>query len=273
MVALLALPMAPALAQPTRIVSMNVCTDQLTLMLAPRKHIKSLSYLVARPDISVSTEAAAGLVLNHGQSEEILPLDPDLVFAGRYTARPIVFLLQDLGYNLVELDISRSLGDIRERVRQVGRAVGAPEQAQDIVAAMDARLAQLAPRPGARRPSAAYYQRNGYTAGRDTLVGDVIAHAGLENLGARFGIHGNGRLPLETLLQASPEILIIDDHKPQAPALAYEILQHPALMALMQRAVPVVVPTRLWICGLPSTLDAVEILAQARQRVLEGGMP
>ena len=93
-----------------------------------------------------------------------------------------------------------------------------------------------------------------------------MAHAGLDNLAGRLGIRGNGRLPLETLLTAKPDILIIDDRKWNAPALAHDILRHPALKSLIERSLRVTVPTRLWICGLPSTLDAVEILADARRR-------
>ena len=121
MTAVTAVPVASAtVAAPTRIVSMNVCTDQLTLMLAPRPHIQSLSHLVADDGISVSADRIAGISLNHGRSEEILPMYPDLIIAGRYTSRPTVMLLTELGYPLIELDISRSIADIRERVRELG---------------------------------------------------------------------------------------------------------------------------------------------------------
>ncbi|VUX47070.1 conserved hypothetical protein [Candidatus Defluviicoccus seviourii] len=262
---------APVHAQPDRIVSLNLCTDQMALMLVPRETIRSLSYLAVRPDISAASDRAGGIPLNHGRSEEILPLHPDMILAGRYTSRPTVFLLKRLGYDVLDQDISRSIADVRERVREVGRALGRASEAEARVAAMDARLAALAARPGERRPTALYYQPNGYTAGADTLVGDVMAHAGLDNLGARARVQGHGRMPLETLIELQPEILIVDDRKPQAPALAYEALRHPALKAMIDRSVQVIVPTRLWICGIPTVVDAVEILAAAREQVLSGG--
>jgi iron complex transport system substrate-binding protein len=261
---------APAYAQPQRIVSLNLCTDQMALMLAPRETIRSLSYLSVRADIAAASDRASGLPLNHGRAEEILPLAPDIVLAGRYTSRPTVFLLKRLGYNVLDQDISRSIADVRERVREAGRALGRADETEAEVAAMDRRLATLAPRPGERRPTAVYYQPNGYTAGADTLVGDIIAHAGLDNLGARAGVRGHGRMTLETLLELQPEILIVDDRKPNAPALAYEVLRHPALKALIDRSEPVIVPTRLWICGIPAVVDAVEILAAARAKVIAG---
>lgn len=258
---------AAADAAPQRIVSLNLCTDQLALLLAPRETIRSLSYLAVRPEISFSADLAAGMPLNHGRSEEILPLAPDIVLAGRYTSRPTVFLLQRLGYRVLDQDISRSIAEVRTRVGEVGEVLGAQAEAEALVTTMDQRLAALAPAAGERRPTAVYYQANGYTAGDDTLVGDIIAHAGLENLGGRLGIKGHGRLPLETLLELQPDILIRDDQQPRAPALAYEVLRHPALQALIDRSLQVTVPTRLWICGIPAVIEAVAILSAARRQV------
>lgn len=269
-IAVLSSAITPAYAGPNRIVSLNLCTDQLALMLAPWETIRSLSYLSVRPDISAASDRAGGIPLNHGRAEEILPLHPDIVLAGRYTSRPTVFLLKRLGYDVLDQDISRSIADVRERVREVGHVLGRASEAEAEVAAMDAHLATLAPRPGERRPTALYYQPNGFTAGADTLVGDIIAHAGLDNLGACAGIRGHGRMPLEMLLDLQPEILIVDDRKPQAPALAYEVLRHPALKALIGRSVQVIIPTRLWICGIPAVVEAVEILAQARLKLGRG---
>ncbi|MFO1153913.1 MAG: ABC transporter substrate-binding protein [Rhodospirillales bacterium] len=224
-VAIALLTIVPARARPERIVSINLCSDQLTLMLAPRASIRSLSYLVARPDASAFSDRVGDTPLNHGRAEEILPLAPDMILAGRYTSRPTIFLLQRLGYPVLDQDISRSVADVRDRVREVGRAIGAEAEAETAVADMDVRLADLSPQPGDdRRPTAIYYQPNGYTAGDDTLVGDIITHAGLKNLADGLGVRGHERMPLETLLHLSPDLLIFSDVQPQAPALAYEVL-------------------------------------------------
>ncbi len=268
--AALLLAAAPAGAAPQRIVSVNLCTDQLALLMAPREHVISVSYLAARPDISFESDRVGDILLNHGRSEEILPLAPDIVLAGRYTARPTVFLLQRLGYKVFDQDISRSIAEVRERVGEVGEVLGTQAEARALIAAMDQRLAALAPTTGERRPTAVYYQANGYTAGNDTLVGDIIEHAGLENLGGRLGIAGHGRMPLETLLDLQPDILIRDDQPPRAPALAYEVLRHPALQALIDRSLQVTVPSRLWICGIPTVVEAVAILSEARRQITAG---
>ena len=65
---------AAGAAEPRRIVSTNVCTDQLVLMLAERARIASISYLAADPTMSSMSREAVGLRVNHGLAEEIIPL-------------------------------------------------------------------------------------------------------------------------------------------------------------------------------------------------------
>src|SRR5438067_3348422 len=84
-------PAADGAVKPTRIVSMNLCTDELVLRLADRKNIASVTWL-ARGGSSNVSELAAQVPINHGLAEEIIPLDPDLVIAGVYTTRAAVAL-------------------------------------------------------------------------------------------------------------------------------------------------------------------------------------
>ena len=82
-------------AKPQRIVSINLCLDQLVLMLADPEHIQSLTFLSLDPAYSFMHEEAANVrVINHGAAEEILPLEPDLVLAGQFSASFAVQVLQ-----------------------------------------------------------------------------------------------------------------------------------------------------------------------------------
>src|ERR1700704_5523405 len=80
-------PAAEAVSKPRRIVSINLCTDELVLRLADRRNITSVTWLSGLPESSNVVNLAAGIPVNHGLAEEIIPLDPDLVLAGIYTAR------------------------------------------------------------------------------------------------------------------------------------------------------------------------------------------
>ena len=55
--------------KPKRIVSLNLCTDQLLLTLGLRSRIVSLTFLAADPSASAMAEAARGIATNRGRAE------------------------------------------------------------------------------------------------------------------------------------------------------------------------------------------------------------
>ena len=252
--------------KPGRIVSMNLCADQLVILLADRDRIASVSYLAARPEASSMADAAADIPLNYGTVEEVLPLEPDLVFAGAFTTRPTVFLLRKLGRPVVELPAASSLAGVRANIRMIAEAVGEARRGEDLVAGLDADLAAVET-PAETRPSAMTYSGGGFTSGGETLPNAVIEAAGFRNLARVMGLTGSGQLPLEALLIARPDLLIIGRRR-VGQALANETFRHPALARAFGRVATVRMPDRLWICETPHVADTVRRLATAR---LPGG--
>ena len=266
LVALLALfwPAVAAADRPQRIVSMNLCTDQLVMLLADRERIASVSYLAADPRSSVLSAQAGDLHLNHGLAEEILPLRPDLVVAGVFTTRPTVFLLRKLGYPVIDVPVANGLDDIRANIRRVAAALGEPARGDRLIADFDARLDPHAPAAD-RRPLAALYWANGWTSGRGTLASAIVAAAGFRNLADTLGIAGTGQLPLATLLTAGPEVLIMG-RVHDGPARANEVFRHPALRRAFADKPIVRVPDRFWVCGTPFVAEAIARLSEAASR-------
>src|SRR6056297_3507789 len=82
---------------PRRVVSINLCTDQLAMMLAAPGQLISVSDLAADPHRSAMAEAARAYPVNHGRAEEVYLLDPDLVLTGAYNARATVEMLRGVG--------------------------------------------------------------------------------------------------------------------------------------------------------------------------------
>ena len=251
-------------AEPQRIVSINVCTDQLLLLLASPEKIASLSFLATDKDTSAMVETAAGFPINHGLAEEILRIEPDLVLAWEYTARSTVSILRKLDYPVVELPAATSLDDIRANIRTVAKAVGEIERGEALVAAFDKRLPPIgsAP-PDTFSPVAALYWANGYSSGDDTLAGAVVKAAGFRNLAGELGIRGTAQIPLETLIASNPDIIITDDIH-QTPALATEVFRHPALQAIFKDHRRVHIPSPLWACGTPVIADIIAELYAVR---------
>ena len=253
---------APPETPPARVVSINLCTDQLAMRLAAPGQLVSVSMLARDPRSSTMAEAAKAWPVNQGLAEEVYLLHPDLVLAGRYTARASVEMLTRLGVTVVIFDPADSLEALRAGIEKMGAALGREEAAAAELAAFDTRLAAIraaAPAP-ARRPTAATYEANGYTSGAETLAGEIIETAGYRPIAGDLGFPYGGMLPLEALVMADPDLVIRGARQPGA-SRSEEVLDHPALAALSGASA--VVEDHDWICGLPSVLDAVERLMRA----------
>lgn len=262
-----------ALGAEARFASLNVCADQLLLMLADREEIASLSYHAENPVFSYHWQRAVGVPTNRGQAEELLAAAPTLVLGGTFSNPATQDLLDKLGIAILPLEVPTDFGGIRTQVLAVAEALGHPERGRRIVAELDRRLAALTVTHTGHRPLAAVYQENGITAGRGTLVDAVIAAAGFENLAGRLGLAGYAALSLEDLALNPPALLISSLETTDAPSLARQILGHPALAALSRRAAQATVPASLWVCPGPYTVEAAELLARERDRLPREAAP
>lgn len=269
---LLAAAPQEAQAQPRRIVSLNVCSDQLLLLLADPSRIASLSFLAAEPASSAMAAQAKGFHLNRGRAEEILPLEPDLVLAGAYGARSTVALLRRLGYPVVEMPLATSLSDVAAHIRMVATVVGEGAKGERLIANFGARLKAIPKPPPGPRPVAVLFEPNGITSGQGTLADAVMAAAGFDNLARRLGVSGVGQVPLEAVVAARPDALILGRLAAEHPSLATASLAHPALAQAASGAVANL-PHHLWACPIPAVADAVAALALLRKGITPGGPP
>ena len=250
-------------ARPQRIVSINLCADELLLRLADRRRIASVTRLARDADNSNVAELAAGLPLNHGLAEEVMAMRPDIVLAGVYSPQNTIDILRRLGVNVVEFDVPNSLDDVRAEIRRLAAAIGEQDRGEELVREFDARFATLA-REAHRPPLRAVVLRpNGITAGKGSLVEDVMRRAGLENLAARLDAGNYLQIPLEGVALQGADVMIVDGESNGAPSLATETLNHPVVAALGRRVRVVSMPARLWTCGGPNLVDAAERLIAA----------
>ncbi|MEL7466483.1 MAG: ABC transporter substrate-binding protein [Pseudomonadota bacterium] len=264
--AALSLYASASTAAPERVVSVNLCTDQLAMLVAAPGQMRSVSFLAHDPRSSAMVEEASALPPNRGQAEEVFLMKPDLVVAGSFTSRATLDMLRRLGVEVVEFAPANSLDDIRASLRQMGEALGREARAAELIAAFDADL-EAARAEGEARPRAALYYAKSYTLGAGTLADSVMEAAGLSNVAAELGVTGGGRLPLEALVMATPDI-VVTGREMEGAARATETFSHPALAALRSEIDAAPVADRNWICGTPFITAAIRRLSAARDAVL-----
>ncbi|WP_326525238.1 ABC transporter substrate-binding protein [Sphingomonas sp.] len=248
---------APGDAAPRRIVSADLCADQLVLHLADRGQIAGLSRNAADPSLSAAAARARGLPILRDSAEMLLVADPDMVVAmpgwrGMRGGRQP---------RLIEVPSAETYPAIVERLRVVGDATGHAGRAEALVRAMDARLAKL-PRDAGRGKVAAYYQRRGYMTGTGTLVDDLMRRVGLVNLAGRLGKPVLSQLTLEEMVAAKPDYLILESATARVADQGTEMLHHPAL-----RDIPKLWLPQAWtVCGSPEYVLAAENLVRQMTR-------
>lgn len=258
---------AAALADmPRRVVSLNLCTDQLAMLLAAPGQLISVSYIARDPRASAMTKEAAQYPINHGGAEEIYLLKPDLVLAGAYTARATVNMLRRLDIPVRIMRPALTLDAVADRITEMGEALGRQDAANALRSSFEAELAELRSVDGPRL-RAAIYNANGWTPGENSLPGQILNAAGFTNVATDEGFAYGGEMPLELLVMAQPDLIVsaptYDGH-----SRAEDILAHPALRALSGTAAGENVADNTWLCGTPHVLDAVRRLSKARRALL-----
>ena len=237
-----------------RVVSMNLCTDQLVMMLADPDQIVSLSPMATDAHSSALRDTARQFTQNSGSAEQIYLTKPDLVIAGLYTEKASVNMLQSLGLQVEIFDPEESFDNIRDNIRRMGDLLGHPDRAARMVADFDQRLAVL--QSGiTTRPRAALYGANGYTSGVQSLSHNILTAAGFDNIAQELGLTWGGRIPLERLIVLNPDV-VITGRPFRGHSRGEEILRHPALAPFKMAAHT----DARWVCGTPLVLDAIQDL-------------
>ena len=252
-------------AAPQRIVSLNLCTDQLLMQMVDRRRITAVTYLARDPLYSGMAQEARRLPVTRGTAEEVIALRPDLVLAGPFSTRETVAILRRLGYEVVSVEPAADFPAIIRNIRLLAQALGEPARGEAMARAIETRLARLgSPAPSAERPVFADYGANGYVSGDGALITSVANAAGFDTLGQRLGVAGARAVSLERLLVEQPDLVALGDRF-AGPALATQAFRHPALRRLMHDSARVDVPAHATACGTLLTLAALDALVEARR--------
>ena len=265
--AMLCLALPANAADLPRVMSLNVCTDQLAMTLAAPGQIVSISDLASDPGLSFMYAEAAAYPKNRGLAEEVFLARPDVVVTGTYTLHNTTDLLKHLGFHVEEFAYAQTLDTIPGEIRRMGRILHREAKAEAVATNFETSLNAIKASVCGPAPTAIAYGQNGISQGAGTLADSVMRAAGLRNLAAELGYAGMTPFPLELLIEHKPDIVILPEQLSTAPSLADLTLKDPALRALKGTRFGHFVPEGAWSCGGPFVLEAVKALAKVRQQV------
>lgn len=251
---------------PMRIVSLNMCVDSILIDLVSHDRIAALSHYARDPQRSTIADVARHLPITYETAEEIVALRPDLVLTSRHSAPATRNALKRVGIRFELFEVPDTIADSLTQVRRVARLLGAEPEGETMVARIEAALA-TARLPANEAPlTAAIYQPGGLSAGANTVVGELMELTGLRNIAARYGVEQYRPLPLEVLVSAPPDVLLVGETSPGAPMRTEKIVRHRALRALESQMTQSVFPARLLYCAGPTMIDASAVLVRAREQ-------
>lgn len=242
---------APAAAVPPRVASLNLCADELLLMLAEPGQVASVTHLSHDPADSPLWRRARHYRANDGTLMSVLPHRPDHILTmGGGGGRDREAIASRLGMNVVELPFPNSLQDIAESIGRTARALGRPDAGRRMLGRLQALIRSRPP----VRTDAIWLGPSGHTVPATGLAADWMRLAGLE----QRALSGD-RVTLETLIAAPPALVLASRYRASQFSSANRWLRHPVVRRAMTGRT-IETDGRAWTCMGPLMIGEIERL-------------
>lgn len=211
---------------PQRIVSVTLGTDEILSALVNSNRITGVTHLSDNLDMSNIPHWYPEHVKRvQGEVEEILALEPDLVFVASYTRAEVVRLLLSSNIPVVRLSQYDSFGDIEDNIQLVAKVTGTEQQAASLLEGLRQKAQLITQKVNGRnRARVLYYSLNGYTAGAGTKINEMIEMAGGYNVIKETQITGSHKISEEIAIGLEPDIILISGGSPDNQAPPSELL-------------------------------------------------
>jgi len=246
----LLLPLLSFAAAPSKILSLDLCSDWLLAKYADRSQVVALSPLLKQYPVAWIGDDWPS---HNGSLEQILKLKPDLVLSGEYNALLLRQRLISLGIRVEVLALPQTLPQVVEYEQRFLSLVGLPST-----------LASK-PIPASKSPikpsRLLLLGANGIGTGHQTFEHDVIERAGWGNY---LETDGYATLDLEQLVTDPPDAVMWS--APKSPALANQFAKHPALRHAIPKEQWLSSSYWHWQCPGPWTWQLIQQLQEQREQ-------
>jgi iron complex transport system substrate-binding protein len=236
-----------ASAAAIKVVSLNLCTDELLLALAAPQQIVSVTHLSQQPQESAYWRRARRYRQNDGSLLSVVSMKPDLVLTMGGGVRDHARIASRLGIRVLDLPYPQSLGDIERSMATVAAALGRRSTGQQWLGRMQA-LQTFQPK---RAADTIWLGGGGRSVAATGLAAQWMALAGFK----QRPLNGD-RVSLEQLLAKPPAILLRSDYRVGEYSGEQRWLKHP-LAKGTKRSRMIVTDGRAWTCMGPAMIREV----------------
>jgi iron complex transport system substrate-binding protein len=233
------------------------------------------SIIVGR-DISSTEDSLADIpIVTSGHQvlpEKVIALKPDLVLIDASTGpKAAIETIKSAGITVIETPESWSLEDLPIKVRAVGRAIGAQNQAEELVKqlnqSLDASVVENAPRVAFLylRGTSSVYLIGGAGSGADSLLASI----GAIDVGAQTLDRPFNTLTAESLAELNPDVILVMSKGLESVGGIEGLLKLPgvAQTAAGKNSAVIDVDDSLLLSFGPRTPSLVDALAKALNKV------
>jgi iron complex transport system substrate-binding protein len=218
--------------RPVRIASQTLGTDEILWEICSRERLIGISKLGIEPKYCVvAEELKAARIAPIAIAEEILQLQPDLVFVASFSRAETVESLQAAGATIFRFANFDSLEDIQQNIRLVGQAIGEEANAEKLIGRMKDELAAVKARipKNSQPPRVLSYSLSGNTAGAKTSFDAIVRAAGAVNVAAEQGLSAFPKISAEQVVAWQPDFIVFGAEAVSAADAQKQLLEHPVI--------------------------------------------
>jgi len=215
-------PTAEPIQESYRIVSTVPSVTEILFLLGSGDEIVGVDLYSNYPEQALDIEKVGDY--SGFDIEKVISLEPDFVFAGNKLQREEIDTLVDLGINVIETEPT-GFEDINASIEQIGQILGKEEKAKEITDNINSAIkqakeeAQLA----SYKPTVYYVMGIGeygnWTSGEGSFINEAMEISGGTCVTAGSPVPWMD-YPLEDLILADPEILIVSEYVTEESLLA-----------------------------------------------------
>ena len=237
--------------------------------------LNAQSIIVGR-DISSTADSLADIpIVTSGHQvlpEKVIALKPDLVLIDASTGpKAAIETIKAAGITVIETPESWSLKDLPNKVRAVGRAIGASDQAEELVQQLNDSLDTSAVKNSPRvaflylRGTSSVYLIGGAGSGADSLLSAI----GSIDVGAQSLDRPFNTLTAESLAELNPDVILVMSKGLQSVGGIDGLLKLPGVAQTRagKNSAVIDVDDSLLLSFGPRTPSLVDALAKALMRL------